>query len=251
MNPDQKSLPSSSFLVERSRFLVALVFFGLVIILSGCAQTQALKAKSAMTERINPAVVLLIEPDVQLSVVTASGLQEPNAEWTEIGRRNVAQALEALLKEKNASLIAYRAPQNDLDRAHRHNQIMKMHGAVGVSILNHKYNEMLALPTKVDRFDWTLGPDTQMLRDEFGADYALFVFMRDSYASAGRVAVIAVAALLGVGMQGGMQLGFASLVDLQTGEVVWFNRLISGAGDLRTPEPARQAIDSLLTDAPL
>ncbi len=90
-----------------------------------------------------------------------------------------------------------------------------------------------------------------MLRDEFGADYALFVFMRDSYASAGRVAVIAVAALLGVGMQGGVQLGFASLVDLRTGEVMWFNRLVSGVGDLRTPEPARQAIESLLTDVPL
>ncbi len=56
---------------------------------------------------------------------------------------------------------------------------------------------------------------------------------------------------MGVGLQGGMQVGFASLVDLQTGDVVWFNRLVNQAGDLRTVEPARKAVDELLTDFPL
>ena len=59
------------------------------------------------------------------------------------------------------------------------------------------------------------------------------------------------AALAGIALQGGMQVGFASLVDLETGDVIWVNRLISQAGDLRTVEPARKAVDELLAGFPL
>ena len=230
--------------------------------LTGCAQTKAFKSQSAVDGKVDASVVLLLEPDVQLSLLTAAGLNEPHAEWTELGKKNVIDALNAFMNERNASLIRYKSPRGDPDKAHRHNQIMKMHQAVGVSILNHKYNQMLALPTKADRFDWTLGPETRLLKEEHGADYALFIYLRDSYATAGRAALVAMdtligalAALGGFGgggtIRGGIQLGFASLVDLDTGELVWFNRLISETGDLRTPEPARLAVDSLLTDVPL
>ena len=226
------------------------ILCALALALAGCAQTQAFKSKPAIEGKVNPSVVLLVEPDVKLSVLTAGGLQEPHAEWTETGKRNVARALDDFMRERNATLISYRPPSGDPDKAHRHNQVMKMHEVVGVSIIQHKYNQVFALPTKADRFDWTLGPDTRLLKDEYGADYALFVFLRDSYATAGRAAVIVMGALLGVAVQGGMQVGFASLVDLNTGEVAWFNVLVNEAGDLRTPEPARLAIDSLLTDMP-
>jgi hypothetical protein len=106
------------------------------------------------------------------------------------------------------------------------------------------------LPTKDGKFDWSLGAGVGHFRERTGADYALFVFLRDSYASPGRVALIVGAALLGVGIPGGQQYGFASLVDLRTGDIIWFNRLIDPGGDLRTPEPARKAIKTLLTDLP-
>ena len=219
--------------------------------LTGCAQTKAFQSQSAVEGKVDASVVLLVEPDIQLSLLTAAGLNEPHAEWTEAGKKNVIDALNAFMSERNASLIRYKSPRADPDKAHRHNQIMKMHQAVGVSILNHKYNQMLALPTKADRFDWTLGPETRLLKEEHGADYALFIYLRDSYATAGRAAVIAVGALFGVAVQGGRQVGFASLVNLETGEVTWFNLLFNETGDLRTPEPARLAVDSLLTDVPL
>jgi hypothetical protein len=50
---------------------------------------------------------------------------------------------------------------------------------------------------------------------------------------------------------GGQQVGFGSLVDLRTGDLLWFNRLINPAGDLRTPEPAMKAVDTLLVQLPL
>jgi len=57
-------------------------------------------------------------------------------------------------------------------------------------------------------------------------------------------------ALLGVGVAGGQQAGFASLVDLSSGNVVWFNFLNSTVGDLRTEEPALKTIELLLKDLP-
>jgi hypothetical protein len=57
-------------------------------------------------------------------------------------------------------------------------------------------------------------------------------------------------ALLGVGVSGGVQVGYASLVDLNTGQVLWFNRLTRGSGDLREPEKAQETLDALLQDFP-
>ena len=69
--------------------------------------------------------------------------------------------------------------------------------------------------------------------------------------TAGRAAAIFLAAaLFGVGIQGGSQLGFASLVDLKTGNVVWFNRLARASGDLRTEAPAEETVKTLLTSFP-
>lgn len=250
MQLNANSLPFDALFLNRSRSHYVFILCTMALVLSGCAQTQAFKSKSAIEGRVNPSVVLLVEPDVQLSLLTAGGLNEPHAEWTEIGKKNVNKALEDFMRERNASLIPYEKPTADPNKAHRHNQVMKMHEAVGLTIIQHKYNQALALPTKADRFDWTLGPDAKMLKQEYGADYALFVFIRDSYATAGRAAVIAVGALLGVGVQGGIQVGFASLVDLDTGEFTWFNVLVNQTGDLRTAEPARIAVDSLLTEMP-
>jgi hypothetical protein len=115
----------------------------------------------------------------------------------------------------------------------------------------HAYTPGFALPTKKDRFDWTLGDGAQRLRDAHDADYALFVYARDSFSSGGRVALNVALVLLGAGAHGGQQSAFASLVDLNDGSVVWFNVLRSTAGDLRDPKLAREAVDQLLDNSPL
>jgi hypothetical protein len=57
-------------------------------------------------------------------------------------------------------------------------------------------------------------------------------------------------ALFGVAMPGGQQLGFASLVDLETGNVVWFNRVLRNTGDLRNADAARETAQTLLAGLP-
>ena len=196
--------------------------------------------------------VLLVEPDIILFELTAGGLEEPRADWTEAAKANVRMKLDEILQRTGDRLIPHQPPEGTSDRLHTHEQILKFHEVVGQSVLIHKYIPVYNLPTKEGCFDWTLGECVNALKKDTGADYALFIYLRDSYASPGRVAVMVVAAaVLGVGIPGGMQLGFASLVDLQTGQIVWFNRLVSSVGDLRTPEAAEKAIQELLANIPL
>ena len=196
--------------------------------------------------------VLLIEPDIILFEMTAGGLEEPRADWTEAARVNVGRKLDEMLQKSGDKLIPYQPQEKAQDRMHDYDQILKLHEVVGQSVLIHKYISIYNLPTKEGCFDWTLGECVNALKKDTGTDYALFVYLRDSYASPGRVAVMVVAAaVFGVGIPGGMQLGFASLVDLQTGQIVWFNRLASPVGDLRTPEAAEKAIQELLMNIPL
>ena len=77
------------------------------------------------------------------------------------------------------------------------------------------------------------------------------MYAEDSFASTGRV-VLGVLGTAGcfVGfcapMSGGRQLAYASLVDLRTGDVVWFNVLQSQLGDIRTREGADKMVERLL-----
>ncbi|QNN65759.1 hypothetical protein H9L12_04165 [Sphingomonas rhizophila] len=138
-------------------------------------------------------------------------------------------------------------------------ELERLHNAVGNSIALHKYMGY-GLPTKRGRgLDWTLGEDAVKLGQRSGYDYALFMYAEDNFASTGRVAlqVLGIAGCF-VGfcapnVGGGGQFAYASLVDLRTGKVVWFNIVQAGSqiagikmGDIRTEAGAAQLVDRLL-----
>lgn len=59
-------------------------------------------------------------------------------------------------------------------------------------------------------------------------------------------------ALLGQAVPTGSQRVFASLVDLKTGKIVWFNMAIAGAdSDMRDVDGAKRLTSAVLKDAPL
>jgi hypothetical protein len=231
------------------RAIVLLLVSAVLIACGGCVTTSQRGDRCATPPASTN--VLLIEPDIILFELTTGGLEEPRADWTEIAKVNVARKLGEILQKSGDKLIPHQPPVKTPDRMHTHEQILKLHEVVGQTVLIHKYIPVYNLPTKEGCFDWGLGECVNSLKEDTGADYALFIYLRDSYTSPGRAALMVAAALFGVGIPGGVQLGFASLVDLQTGQIVWFNRLMSPVGDLRTPEAAEKAIQELLVNIPL
>ncbi|HEX7250714.1 MAG TPA: hypothetical protein VF262_10065, partial [Burkholderiales bacterium] len=189
--------------------------------------------------------IALMPADVELFEMSAGGINEPRADWTAAANKNIMADLRARKQRLGARATEITDDQDEAVEA-----LNNLHGAVASAIVVHHFGT-LKLPTKDGKLDWTLGPDATKLRDKSGADYALFTWVRDSYASAERKAMMVVGALLGVGMTAGVQQAYASLVDLRTGQVVRFNRIVRGTGDLREPEPAAETLTALLTGFPL
>jgi hypothetical protein len=199
--------------------------------------------------RLAQAPILLMPVDVELSALLATGLSEPRADWTDTARELLQSGLGARLQDAGALPLAM--PADRLDPELR--QVELLYQAVASSILSAELQPE-NLPTKRGRFDWTLGPAAAdrlraaapRLAGDTPPRYALFCYVRDSYASSGRKALMVVGPLLGLGVQGGKQIGVASLVDLHDGRVVWFNLLIAQSGDLRESEAAKLVTERLL-----
>ena len=219
------------------------------LLLSGRAQTSHHRADGVRAQAAlgRGAQVLIVEPDIELTELLTSGVQQPRADWTAAAREYATAALDAALKSRGAQLSHYRVPQDPLQKEEQRQSIL-LHQAVGTSILLHRHFNV-PLPHKGKAFDWTLGPGVRKLDPD--ARYALFLFLRDSYATGNRKAVMAIGMVFGIGVSLGQQVGFASLVDLNDGRVVWFNLLNSATGDMRNPEGAAASVAMLLDGMPL
>ncbi|WP_294123294.1 hypothetical protein [Sphingomonas sp.] len=237
---------------------VALALLGSVA-LAGCVSTRQY-ADVEFTPPQGDYKLLVMRPDVSVGSVTTGGLVEPRADWTETARTKVLAALRAqqVARGGNVFIMDKRSSLPGVD-AETIAELERLHYAVGSSIALHKYSGAY-LPTKRDKgLDWTLGEDAVALGRRTGYDYALFLHAEDSFASSGRVAlqVLGIAGCF-VGfcapnVGGAGQFAYASLVDLRTGEVVWFNVLQASSqvagikmGDIRTDEGAAQMVDRLL-----
>ena len=108
----------------------------------------------------------------------------------------------------------------------------KLYSAVGNTVLINYFGPS-KLPTKDDEFDWTLGPGVPTLVKNMMPITPYSVSYRDYQASGGRIAFAILAAAAGVGVATGSEGGFASLIDLKTGDIVWFNVVNAGSGELR------------------
>lgn len=232
-----------------------------LLVTSAIAQVRTVTDTEGKALRLQGSVVV-IEPDIELTLVTAGGLQEPRKEWSDSARKYYPLGVADVLKGKGVVQKPDFDIPDDLAAESRMGQLLRLNQAVALSI-NQTTLPGSVLATKKDpktgklRMDWTLGPSVSELREATGADYALFTYVRDSYASGGRTALRVFAMLAGAAMGsyvdigGGMQFGVATLVDLRTGQVVWYNLMVKGSGDLRDEKGADQTAKQMLKGLPL
>jgi hypothetical protein len=231
----------------------------LSVMTSGCVQTRQF-ADVEFAPPQGDYKLLVLRPDVTVGSLTTGGMVEARADWTEQARTNILAALKAQQATRGGQ-VRFIEHRNELAGvpADELADLERLNFAVDQSIVLHKYLGDY-LPTKRRQgLDWTLGEDAVSLGRKTGYDYALFLHAEDQVASGGRVA-LGVIGLAGcfVGfcapnVGGATQLDYASLVNLKTGEVVWFNVVQAGSqipgikfGDLRTPEGAAQMVERLL-----
>jgi hypothetical protein len=209
-----------------------------------CAQAQSRNLAPGFTSLPKDAKVVVAPLDVELFELSAGGVLVPKADWTSAANKHMGEAL-----KRKASALGLASDFLSESLADEHAELLHLYGAVARAISLHHMGP-LKLPTKEDKLDWSFGDSLRPLQQASGARYGLFTWVRDSYASAERKVMMVGLALLGVGVGGGAQVGYASLVDLESGQVLWFNQLVSVSGDLRDEKSAVASVDGLLSGFP-
>ena len=205
--------------------------------------------------------LLVLRPDVTVGSLTTGGMVEPRADWTEQARANIVAALRAqqaarggkvtIVEHRNelpgvtaAGAGRRRAAElrrRPVDRRPQISRRLSADQARQGPRLDARRGRRPARPE--DRLRLCACSSTPRTRSRPAAGSRLAC--SDLPAASSAFARPTSAAQ--------QQLDYASLVDLKTGEVVWFNVVQAGSqvpgikfGDLRTPQGAAQMVDRLL-----
>ena len=193
--------------------------------------------------------ILVFRPEIRVGAQTMGGMHEPNAEWTETAKGHIMAALEAEQAARGTSLVI--VPELEGEQGELVADYTALFQTVAGEAFQHKLFPGNRLPSKRHDFDWTLGAETEQLR-ALGGDYGLFLVTNDSYGSTGRKVLQVLGAVAGVGLvPSGVHMGYAGLVDLRTGHLVWLNGDLQMGGDVRTAEGAQKRVAQLLEEFPL
>ena len=225
-----------------SRLLVIFLFF---FIFSCSSFNTEPKYTISVFDKNSPKI-LLMPIDIEICELTLAGMCEPNAVWTKNSEENIIISFKEVLNKRNGILTEYNKNGQNDDII----QLIKLHTQIGQEIVNNEYGPY-KLPTKKE-FDWSIGNKVRLLKNKYKSDYAIFIFFRDQYSSTERVIYNLVTAVLFPGFIpiGGSQLAFASLVNLNNGEISWFNGYYRSFGDVRDLENARDTVNKLFEEFP-
>jgi hypothetical protein len=198
--------------------------------------------------------VVLFRPDVSVGEQSTGGLDEANAGWTEQAREQLTAALGKAQAQRNIELKLMPELTGEDDKTM--SDYRKLFKTVADSVIKHRLFPLDPLPTKEEKFDWTLGPGAARLGALGGADYGLFFYTLDSYESTSRrlVRLLTTDPTPQYPEFGTIpievNMGYAGLVDLKTGDLVWINVDVKMTGDVRTPEGASLRVSELLDGFP-
>ena len=197
--------------------------------------------------------ILVFHPIVRVGAQSTGGMFEPNADWTDQARKNIDDALAKRQGTLGNKVVT--APLSYGEDAQLVEEYSALFAAVSQSVIQYQFFTGNRLPTKkrdnkADVFDWSLGSGVAALPGAKDADYALFIWNKDAYGSTGRKLLQVAAAFGGIGISSGEHRGYAGLVDLKTGDLLWLNADAAMGGDVREVDGAEKRVGQLLEEFP-
>lgn len=224
-----------------------------------CALPAAAQERTATRQGFSlPArsgkTILVFRPTVRVGAQSTGGMFEPNGDWTETARRNIADALAQRQSMLGNKVVV--APESFGADAQRVEEYSRLFAAISQAVIQYQFFVGNRLPTKkrdnkAGVFDWSMGAGVSDLPGAKDADYALFIYNKDAYGSTGRK-LLQIAAALGPGIavKSGEHAGYAGLVDLLTGDLLWLNADGAMGGDVREADGAQKRVGQLLEEFP-
>jgi len=230
--------------------IVAALWLVAAVSVPSLASAQAPNLAPGFSGVPKGAKIVMMPADIEIFSISAGGVPEPRADWTEAAQRN----FKSIVSRRQGSLGLAMTQMAEKD-ADDFAEISALHTAIARAIAVHHFGpSSLNLPTKDGKLDWSLGDSTQALKKATGADYAVFSWVRDSHASAERQAAMVAIAVLSLGRavpRGGNQTAYASLVELDTGRILWFNRFRRDSGNLKDEADAEETVETLFKAFPV
>jgi hypothetical protein len=167
--------------------------------------------------------VLLLPVEFDVYEQSAGGMRELVKDWTDAARANLASAATDVLAERTGLELVSMPELSPQEQ-------QALHDNLGVAKLIATQGSQLGGKVWERRradFDRTLGDGLAFLHEKTTADYLLLIDGAQAKQTGGSVFTqVLLLATLGVGMPGGGTFVRATLVDLEAGQVKWFNQSI-------------------------
>ncbi len=226
-----------------------------VVLLSGCTLALGPGLPSNQAQRDARAKelkkVILLAPDVQISLLSAGGVKEQRDDWAQTGRGHIERAIMTQLGEKGVP-VQLLSPGPDL--AKEVEEVRTLYRAVMNSIYTHavqRQDNPNLFPHKIKEFDYSVGSLEKILR-QHKADGLIIVYAEDEISSAGRKAMRVFQSInpFDTADRAGITWLEMALAD-KSGDILWFSsRWDAGGFDLREEKSAASFVSRVAGDYP-
>ncbi len=185
-----------------------------------------------------PAKLLVLPVSVSIKEISAGGVVQEDPIWSKEGESAMTLAVNGFFAKRGTTSILTMPELTDeeTELVHEHillYDVVASEAYIAANVPAYGWSHLAA------DFHYTLGNGLRFLKQKSGADAALIVIGDDSISTGGRKAMVAIAALAGVGMPLGSSKVLVGVVDLEDGDILWFQHSFAqGNLDLRRPEDA-------------
>ena len=201
--------------------------------------------------------VVVLQPEFRVFVQSAGGTREIEPGWTEQAQNALALAVERHLRHDPRFAVAAPVEPATAEEAtllREHVELFKVIASNSSMMIRFGGK---AWQEKKLQYDYTLGDGLALYGDRSNADYAFMIGGAQVKQTGGSVFMqLALAGTLGVVMPGGGTYLMLALVDMRTGDIVWFNSLEGGevfgmtGSDLRKEGTADEIVGRLFDPFP-
>jgi len=235
-----------------------LAFLGALVVLSGCAATPNASLHESIAgnaEQRMPRKMLLLPPDIRVHEISAGGVVEQVDDWTISASNHAMKSLREIEGSKSLFELKETPALTDAEKQTL-DQHLALYELVAGSADFSKSGPFAPWRERAKNFDFTLGPGLRELAERSDLDAAVIVIGSDYISSSGRKATMALgilaAALTGVAVipVGGTAYVSVGVVDMRTGNLLWFATSRGQTNDLRQEQQVRAVLDKLFTGYP-